>query len=162
VVAAHTGLFWTWPGLAARLLTSPDVPADAVWPLLPQVMRAFPTINFGIFGVALFFIISGFVIPYSFARYSGPAFLAARAWRLIPAYMACFAVTVGAIFASGALYDRPFPYDAQAVAFHAIPGLRMVMGSPAIDPVIWTLEIEVLFYAVCALAAPCTRSLAFW
>jgi len=66
-------------------------PAD-VPPLVPGGPQA----------VALFFIISGFVIPLTAGRAAGAAdFLRARAVRLYPAYWACLLVTVGAVRALG-------------------------------------------------------------
>jgi len=46
-----------------------------------------PGIYKGGFGVALFFLISGFVIPFSFLRYTRTGFAIARILRLWPAYM---------------------------------------------------------------------------
>jgi peptidoglycan/LPS O-acetylase OafA/YrhL len=82
-----------------------------------------------------------------------PDFLYARAWRIIPTYAVGFGCTVAALALASVYFSRPFPFPAWVVAVHTIPGLRGIAGTPVIDYVVWTLEIEVLFYIVCALTA---------
>ncbi len=55
------------------------------WPAGAELVIASP-INFGAFGVALFFLISGFVIPLSFQSYGRLDFLVARFFRIYPTY----------------------------------------------------------------------------
>jgi len=44
------------------------------------------------------------------------------------------------------------------IALH-IPGLRDLVGIQSLDGIIWTLDIEIKFYVVCALGAPLFRRL---
>ena len=111
----------------------------------------------GPFGVALFFLISGFVIPYTFTKRSASAFLVGRAFRIFPLYMAGFSVTLLAVWLSGAIDERPFPYALSHVLIHYVPGLRDLLWQQPIDWIVWTLEIELKFYLVCALVAPLLR-----
>jgi peptidoglycan/LPS O-acetylase OafA/YrhL len=113
--------------------------------------------SFAAFGVSLFFLISGFVIPLSLNQVSTASFLSARAWRIIPTYVAGFSFTLLALVTSSYAYGKPFPYSISAVMAHLIPGVRAILITPFIDYVIWTLEIEVFFYALCALTAPWLR-----
>jgi peptidoglycan/LPS O-acetylase OafA/YrhL len=47
---------------------------------------------FGTFGVSLFFLITGFVIPISLARHNPITFLVNRVFRIYPAYLASLAI----------------------------------------------------------------------
>jgi len=114
-------------------------------------LSAFP-FSGGEFGVGLFFLISGFVIPISLQKYNWRGFLIGRILRIYPTYFAGFAVTLLALWVAGSVYGKPFPYDIRAVLAHFIPGARDLLGSTNIDYVVWTLEIEVKFYVICAAA----------
>ena len=50
----------------------------------------FPLLSLGQLGVALFFLVSGFVIPISLPKYSVPGFLVARVLRIYPTYAVAF------------------------------------------------------------------------
>ena len=131
-------------------------------PVLMQWLSAIPNFDWGAFGVALFFLVSGFVIPISLKRYSVPGFLVGRVFRIWPTYIAGFTVTIAAIYLAGLHFGRPFPYAAKEIAIHYVPGLRDLLWSTNIDGVIWTLEIELKFYAVCAAAAFLIRRESVW
>jgi peptidoglycan/LPS O-acetylase OafA/YrhL len=47
-------------------------------------------------------------------------------------------------------------------SFSNMPGLRDLFGVPAIDGIVWTLEVEIKFYLVCALLAPWLRRASPW
>ena len=163
VVATHLfSLFWNAPELAAQFANTTPPPAGIQLPAVAAVIRAVPHVDPGAFGVALFFLISGFVIPISLDRYSVLAFLVGRFWRIVPTYVACFSITVGAIALAGLHYGRPFPFSTAEVGLHAVPGPRFVTGSRFIDLVTWTLEVEVLFYVICAVCAPALRHRSAW
>lgn len=163
VFIAHLGMgFWLNPhGVAAflRLPMPEEIPAPPVaarllawlWQLVPGVTDrvALPG-----FGVALFFLISGFVIPFAFAKQSRLGFLAARAIRLWPTYAAGLTVTVIALWLGSLVSGTPFPHTAKQVAANYALGTRDLLGVPSIDGVVWTLEIELKFYLLCALLAP--------
>ncbi len=57
-------------------------------------MTANPWFMPGPFGVALFFLISGLVIPFSFDRHRTGAFLLARLLRIYPTYLAALLIEV--------------------------------------------------------------------
>jgi peptidoglycan/LPS O-acetylase OafA/YrhL len=110
--------------------------------------------SFGSFGVGLFFLISGFVIPFSFRKQSRAGFLAGRVLRLWPTYAAGLTVTLSALLGGALLEGRPFPYTGGHVALHYVLGVRDLLWLPSIDGIVWTLEIEIKFYWLCALLAP--------
>ena len=55
-------------------------------PAMAELALSFP-LNWGPFGVALFFVISGFVIPFSFETYGRLDFIVARFFRIYPTYL---------------------------------------------------------------------------
>ncbi|WP_454626409.1 acyltransferase family protein [Bradyrhizobium cenepequi] len=159
VVVYHYSIFWVLGLPAGAWANLPQIYPAPNWPM--QWMFQFPvqlpppwvpTIDWGAFGVALFFLISGFVISNSMKRYSAQEFLVHRLLRIYPTYAVGFAFVVGVLALSGTLYDRGFPYSAGQVLAHIFPGVREVIGSIYIDPVIWTLEIEIKFYGIVFLA----------
>lgn len=101
-------------------------------------------LDLGKFGVVVFFAISGFVIPYSASpRSRRPivSFLVSRFFRLYPAYWV-------SVFAGAALLWHwvipPALLGANLTMFQRFFGIPDVLG------VYWTLQIELLFYAICA------------
>lgn len=157
LVSHYLGVFWVSRAVAGDLANTTVLP-EAVLPS-PQISNIALTvpISWGPFGVALFFLISGFVIPFAFERRSAGGFLIGRIFRIYPLYIAGFSVTLAAVAVSGMLSGRPFPYNLTHVLIHYIPGLRDLLWKPPIDWIVWTLEIELKFYLVCALLAPWLR-----
>ena len=131
-------------------------------PWLAQLLSAIPSFDWGAFGVAVFFLVSGFVIPISLNKYSVKGFLIGRIFRIWPTYIAGFTVTVLTIWLAGKYFGKSYPYSARELAIHYVPGLRDLLWSTNIDGVIWTLEIEVKFYVVCALGAVLIRRESAW
>ena len=121
LTAAYGGVFG-WPG--AR----PVVTVTA-----PQV------------GVAVFFVISGFVITLTLERSSTPRdFVVSRFARLVPAFWFCLGVTALFIGLTG---FNPFGLTAPSL----IPNASMLnglFGAPFVDPDYWTLTRELLFYVL--------------
>lgn len=108
----------------------------------------------GPFGVALFFLISGFVIPFSFVRLSRIEFLIARFFRIWPTYfvgfIACILIVAITVLAGGGAW--PFPIA--RILAHAVVGGREVFSIPTMDGVVWTLEVEARFYLLAAILGP--------
>jgi peptidoglycan/LPS O-acetylase OafA/YrhL len=105
--------------------------------------------DFGEFGVLLFFLISGCVIPISIERVGIAQFWVRRCLRLYPAYWFSIACVV--------LLAWLLPDSILALHYQGRPGaalllnltmLHRLLGGPAYDllPVYWTLYIEMLFY----------------
>ncbi|HEX2548416.1 MAG TPA: acyltransferase [Gammaproteobacteria bacterium] len=102
----------------------------------------FRIINFGKVGVVIFFFVSGFIIPRSlFSESHSPikTFAISRFFRLYPAYW------LSVIFAaslSSQLGTKNF--------FINLTMLQQFVGSPNLIGVYWTLQIELIFYFICA------------
>ncbi|MFD0855720.1 acyltransferase family protein, partial [Actinomadura adrarensis] len=116
------------------------------WP--EPSLRLFPEIGmvtrYGHLGVDLFFIISGFVILMSVWGRSVGDFAVSRVTRLMPAYWAAvlLGLVIWGVFGLG--HGSPD---------HVIPNLSMLQGGLGVqnvDPVFWTLWIELHFYALIA------------
>lgn len=97
----------------------------------------------GAYGVSIFFLISGFLIPISLNRYGSRKFLIQRIFRLIPTYAVCLLLVI-----AFCLYFGTMKLNAKLIIdyFSNITMNRDLIGGSILDGVIWTLEIEVKFY----------------
>ena len=153
VVAHYNSFFFENAALIGTIANTPPPvrAASSALDALESFLQLFP-FSGGEFGVALFFLISGFVIPLSLQKYDWRGFLVGRVLRIYPTYFAGFAVTLLALWIAVRTFGKPFPYEVRSVIIHFLPGARDLLWSPHIDYVVWTLEVEVKFYVVCAIA----------
>lgn len=150
VVVSHLGyLIWRSPDMIGSLIT---------YPATAEIIRAVnfaPVTDFGFayfwghFGVALFFLISGFVIPFSVTTMSRRGFTVARVLRIWPTYLFGLTLAISCIALNSASAGRPFPYSAGQILLNALIVTRWPTLAPSIDGIIWTLEVELFFYATC-------------
>jgi peptidoglycan/LPS O-acetylase OafA/YrhL len=120
---------------------------------------------YGWAGVEMFFVISGFIIPYTLfrARYSierFPRFLGKRVLRLDPPYVVAIAVIVGLGFASAlapGFRGSPFTVSWRQVALH-LCYVNAFVGEPWLNPVFWTLAIEFQYYLLIGMLFPLLAS----
>jgi peptidoglycan/LPS O-acetylase OafA/YrhL len=96
---------------------------------------------FGWLGVEIFFVISGLVIVCSADGASAFAFLWKRALRLYPAAWVCATITAVTGFAFGIDTNRHLLGEWLA-------SIVLFPRGPWIDPVYWTLGIEIAFYSL--------------
>ena len=154
VLCSHLiGVFWILRDFAA-LATATPVQAGANPAFVGLVSH--PWFNLGPFGVGIFFLISGLVIPFSLDRHTQGTFLLARLLRVYPTYVAALAIEVGVIAANAWFWNRPFPHGAWTVVSNALL-IHDLVGNPSIDLVNWTLCIEVRFYLLMAVMAGFVR-----
>ncbi|PWY54033.1 acyltransferase [Legionella qingyii] len=159
VISHYLSSFWYKRDSIAHLINAPlfspeshAIPPYIIW------LNLFPLFDWGAYGVGLFFIISGFVIPFSLHRINAIGFCINRLFRIIPTYMIGFSITLLALFLCGKYFPAAWPYTFQEVLIHYIPGIRDILGSRNIDIIIWTLEIEMKFYLIVALSIAWFRS----
>lgn len=137
--------------------------------LLPAAARApFYRLELGVLAVAAFFAISGFIVAEAVSTfYAGRpgAFLANRALRLVPCYLAAVvlaAAAQGALYAAGRLVPLDGPLTGSPLSpavlgsalLEILPGMqpKWLIGQDfSLIPFAWTLRVEAAFYAAVAL-----------
>ncbi|PTR34321.1 peptidoglycan/LPS O-acetylase OafA/YrhL [Luteibacter sp. OK325] len=107
---------------------------------------------YGAFGVAVFFLISGFVIPVSLRNLSTGQFLVRRFFRIYPVYWFCLLISLVMYVVSSRYWSTPLS-DRVTWPFvtRNLPLLHSAAGIPSLDFVCWSLAVEVKFYLVFAL-----------
>ncbi|WP_279608396.1 acyltransferase family protein [Burkholderia ambifaria] len=151
IVAHYLGVYWFGRDVVAQTIGAPIVEGGAPR-IFPYVFFA-PTFNYGPFGVAVFFLISGFVIPFSLEKLGGVKFITARLFRIFPTYWAATLVTLGAIYLSTRYWGSQFYVTSDQATWNLLL-LHQQLNVASIDMVNWTLCIEVLFYVAALLMWP--------
>ncbi len=98
---------------------------------------------FGAYGVEMFFILSGFVNSMSLMRRGRPTdFVAARMIRIVPIFLLVILANLWILALA------PMHQSVSLGQFLAnMTLLPRVLGYECVDPVMWTLQIEMMFYA---------------
>jgi peptidoglycan/LPS O-acetylase OafA/YrhL len=148
VLISHLALSF-WLNKTASTLANTPAYTGPIPPIIYSISFT-DFINYGPFGVGLFFLISGFVIPLSLQKYNSLQFLIARFFRIVPTYLVGFAITISALGVASIYYGRIFMYPVYNVILNAFL-IRDLVWIPSIDAVAWTLEIEIKFYILCAI-----------
>jgi peptidoglycan/LPS O-acetylase OafA/YrhL len=130
---------------------------------------------YGWLGVEIFFVISGFIIPYSLYRSSYHVsaygtFLLKRIIRLDPPYLVSIIIVIALRYVFAALPGlggTPFHFSLVQFILH-IGYINVFFGHPWLNPVFWTLAIELQYYLLAGLLffviahrSPLVRALAF-
>jgi peptidoglycan/LPS O-acetylase OafA/YrhL len=138
-----------------------SVATDVRFPFFLDAFGRYPNL-----GVYVFFMISGFVVPWSLLiqRYTirqFPRYMLRRLVRLDPPYFAMVAigVAVGAYRSQQA--GMAFPFSWSTIALH-LGYLAGLAGRPWIVTVFWTLGIEFQFYILMGLAFPLISLVPKW
>lgn len=118
--------------------------------------------NLGAVGVGLFLLISGLLIPLSLTRMGALRFAVSRVFRIYPTYLAGLAVTVAALWLAAQLPGGTFAVTARDVIGHASIAFQDWLGGKNIDPVMWTLKVELWFYAMLGTAVALTGRRIKW
>jgi peptidoglycan/LPS O-acetylase OafA/YrhL len=121
----------------------------AIWfPAYPDSSRR--VFNLGQFGVTVFLLVSGYIIPVSLERGgSNRRFWIGRFFRLYPLYWVCIGLAFLLTQASG---HSPADFDAPHT-YYWLVNLTMVqelVRVPHVSGVFWTLTVELALYATCS------------
>jgi len=102
------------------------------------------TFPYGKYGVQLFFMLSGLVNAMTLLSKRKPGdFLAARCIRILPSYWLVITLNV-ILFALIPMYGISPSVDSTVANLSTMP---MLFGFDNMEPVTWTLQVEMLFYA---------------
>jgi exopolysaccharide production protein ExoZ len=120
--------------------------------------EALPYLDLGTAGVDLFFVISGFVMVYAsgklFQSASGPRiFFVRRLIRIVPLYWACTTIYLAFPLFAPAIARTAYALDSVIASYLFIPYPRSDVDG--MFPVVgqgWTLNYEMFFYVIFALA----------
>ena len=128
VIGFHFGfIFWL-----------PDVPAGRIMQLPSLASAQLPAVWFGFIGVQIFFVISGFVISFSAEGSNAFEFFRDRFVRLAPCLWICATLSL--------LIDFIFGIDGPIFSSY-LREITFFPFGPWLDVVVWTLGIEIAFYA---------------
>src|SRR5919205_611382 len=117
--------------------------------------------RYGWLGVEVFFVISGFVIPFALAR-AGYApsnfgrFVLKRVARLDPPYLASIAFVLLAIYLTAlapGFGGQHFEFSWAVLLLH-LGYANVFFGRPWLNPVYWTLAVEFQYYLIVGLVFP--------
>jgi peptidoglycan/LPS O-acetylase OafA/YrhL len=97
----------------------------------------------GKYGVQLFFMLSGLVNAMALlGKRDASSFLTSRAWRILPLF--CVAMLVNLLLVNALpLSSRAWTWPETVANLTLMPNL---FGVACLEPVLWTLQVEVLFY----------------
>ena len=122
--------------------------------------------GYGRLGVEIFFVISGFVIPYALARSDYKIarygkFLLKRIVRIDPPYLASIALSIvigyGLMLTSKSYANRPPIHSLAQLAAH-FGYLNTFFQYEWINPVYWSLALEFQYYLLIGLCFPLLNS----
>lgn len=127
--------------------------------LAPGIVKA--SGQYGWMGVFIFFVISGFVIPYSLDRVNYRhgqfgRFVAKRIVRLDPPYLAnmVFILVLAFIVPLVPGFRGPKPHFSALQLLSHFAYLNSIVGKQWINPVYWSLGIEFQYYLLIGLIFP--------
>ena len=149
VICHYCHFFWLNQGFCSQL--TQHHPVIAV-PKIATILDIAP-VDLGNFGVALFFLITGFLMPLVSKQKTRKQFITRRLKRIYPPYLISLLVVLvlGYCYAQHQLKPYPWSYDH---LFFSLLLIRDIGQYPFIDGIVWTLEIELKFYILCAIALP--------
>jgi len=125
--------------IAGRLIRA-DVSGVAYWNAV--FVHAFDA---GRFGVGVFFIVSGYVVPFSLkGEHAIPEFVIKRFFRLYPVYWVSMIGGIAVL-----VWHKHLTIPVQLILANASM-LEMALGVPVLLGPYWTLIIELAFYFACA------------
>ncbi|MCS3418396.1 peptidoglycan/LPS O-acetylase OafA/YrhL [Pseudomonas sp. BIGb0450] len=151
VVIAHYILMFNY--LRGEFGGLPALTENPFPSMMISVFNPLDNLNMGAFGVALFFLISGLVIPISVAslqdkQLAKTKFVIGRLFRIWPTYIVGLLITLGALEVAAGYMGYTTSYTAPQVLMQMSLFRDWFGSSTPLDGVVWTLEVEIKFYLV--------------
>ena len=147
VIGHFTVLYLTAPDVVSLIVMGE--PSTKV--VLPQIATdLIELVNLPSMGVAVFFLISGFVIPLSLEGTTTRGYLLKRFLRIFPTYWVALALGIAATFVSAGFWSKPVTHD-HIDYFSNTFLIANLFGRFDILSVAWTLQIEMKFYLLAPL-----------
>src|SRR5215469_5165487 len=107
-------------------------------------------LNLGQYGVFVFFLVSGYIVPASLERKGSlGAFWASRAFRLYPMYAAAIVLAAAAYWTGHGTIRGAQQHPATSAASWLLMLPNLLTG-PNVPNVVWTLSYEMVFYLLLA------------
>jgi peptidoglycan/LPS O-acetylase OafA/YrhL len=150
VLLSHfVGVFWVMNPDITGLLGAPALKSlSSLDSLLLFISSHYMAL--GQFGVGVFFILSGLVIPYSLQQETRWGFLYRRALRIYPVYIVGFSIAIVAVYGLSVYTGSDFRISVYDILAHYGVITRAPLGVARVDGISWTLEVEIYFYlAMC-------------
>jgi peptidoglycan/LPS O-acetylase OafA/YrhL len=114
-------------------------------------LRIFEIIDLGKYGVLLFFLVSGYVIPMSLERHGDlRRFWTGRLLRIYPAYLFAVLVTIGLGAAGIMRMPGQLAGETTASVLGHVTMLQDLIGTRGVLRPFWTLSFEMVFYLMVA------------
>lgn len=133
-------------GIAALAVVAQHIGTGLSADFTPFAQRYF---DFGEFGVVLFFLCSGFIIPASLERGAGLRdFWLGRFFRLYPLYWASIFGVLALASAGRLPLPRGFLAEPRATLLANLTMFQSFVDRPGLLVAYWTLGFEMLFYLV--------------
>jgi peptidoglycan/LPS O-acetylase OafA/YrhL len=147
VIGHFTVLYLTAPEVVSLIVMSE--PSAKV--MLPQIATDLVELfNLPSMGVAVFFLISGFVIPLSLEGTTTRGYLLKRFLRIFPTYWVALGLGIAATFISANFWSKPVTHDHIDYLANTFL-IANLFGRFDILSVAWTLQIEMKFYLLAPL-----------
>jgi len=121
-------------------------------------------LDIGKYGVLIFFLVSGYVIPMSLGRHADlRRFWIGRIFRIFPALLASVVLMAATIAVGATQLAEPLRAEPATAVLAHISMLPELLGLPGLITVYWTLSYEMTFYLLVAgLFALGLRRHAYW
>jgi peptidoglycan/LPS O-acetylase OafA/YrhL len=121
--------------------------ADKLHPLYSMTrFIVVDSVNWGLFGVILFFLVSGFIIPNSLKKGTQLRhFFISRVFRLYPAYWLVLVL----IFSTASYLGHTQPHYSYGQLMANVTMMPKLFGASEMSGIFWTLFVEIVFYVCC-------------
>ncbi len=139
---------------------------DGVRRLLPDGDAVLQLSSYGPTGVFVFFVISGFIIPYSMHRSNYDIgqfliFFKKRLWRLHPPYILTLLLTIAVVAFNNFYGKSNEDLGAIRLLSHFFYTTKII-NLEWLNPIFWTLAIEIQYYLLLALTFSWFNGDKFW